>query len=159
MALLDGSLDDIVDDATLAAFGRNVAFLARTIEASLGPMSLTAYRVLTLIDQGDERSSQIAGRLAVGRPTVTYAVDALVEKGLLTREPVEGDRRVVRLALTKEGRAALARADASIAAWMRRVFDQLDDPDGAAQAVRAVQAANLHVGNEWAARRSKRAGS
>ena len=41
---------------------------------------------------------------------VTAVVDGLVERGLLTREAVAGDRRSVRLAVTAGGRGARSRA-------------------------------------------------
>ena len=131
-----------MDDADLAAYGRHLAFLARTVEAALGDLSLTAYRVLSLVAQGDERSSQIAGRLALGRPTVTYAVDNLVEKGLLERTTLESDRRVVRLALTDAGEGALAKADAAIASRLRPIFERVDDPTAVLDAMTAFQRAS-----------------
>jgi DNA-binding MarR family transcriptional regulator len=130
-----------MEDSTLAGFGRHIAFLARVVEAALGEMSLTGYRVLTLVAQGDERSSAIAGRLAISRPTVTYAVDALVNQGLLTRAAVPGDRRVVRLEITGDGRRALADADRRVAERLRPVFDRLDDPGGVFDAMGALQVA------------------
>lgn len=147
-------------DADLARYGRQITLLARVVEATLGDLSLTGYRVLLLVEQGDERSSEIARQLAVGRPTITYAVDALVEKGLLERETAEDDRRVIRLRLTRQGRDALRRADRAISARLRPVFDRLDDSAAALRALDEVHAATLASRPEWirrvAARRKRR---
>lgn len=89
---------------------------------------MTSYRILVLVSQGDERSSRIAGRLALGRPAVSAAVDALAEKGLLTRSVDERDRRAVKLELTKAGRKALQDADAAVAEHLRPLIDRLEDP-------------------------------
>ena len=94
---------------------RTVARLARTIECA-SDLSLPQYRVLAAVDDGGERATHLARALALAKPTVTAAVDGLVERGLLAREPVPGDRRSVRIALTDAGRAALAASETSMAA-------------------------------------------
>lgn len=142
-----------MDDARLARAGRNIAFLARTIEPALGDLSLTAYRVLVLVSFGDARSSEIAARLVIGRPTVTYAVDALADKGLITRQSVDDDRRVARLEITEAGRHALAETESRIAERLRPIFDKVDDARGVLNALDAFQAAQASV---WADRRRSR---
>lgn len=94
---------------------RAVARLARRLECAID-LSLPQYRVLAAVDDGGERSTHLARALALAKPTVTAAVDGLVERGLLAREPVPGDRRSVRIALTDAGRAALAEAEAAMTA-------------------------------------------
>lgn len=139
-----------MDDAGLARSGRSIAFLARTIESALGDLTLTAYRVLVLVAMGDARSSEIAARLAIGRPTVTYAVDSLAEKGLLTRSATDDDRRVARLEVTKAGRRALKDAEARIAERLRPVFERLEDAESVLASLDAFQSAQTAV---WAERK------
>ena len=86
---------------------RTLARLARMLERSTGGVTLPQFRVLALVDEGGERASQLAERLAVAKPTVTAVVDGLVERGYLTRTADEGDRRATRIALTQRGRRAL----------------------------------------------------
>jgi DNA-binding MarR family transcriptional regulator len=149
-----------VADEELARYGRQLTLLARVIEATLGDLSLTGYRVLALVEQGDHRSSEIARQLAVGRPTVTYAVDTLVDKGLLERETAESDRRVIQLRLTRAGREALRRADRAITARLRPVFEHIEDPDAALRTLHQVHDATVATRAEWlrlvAARHKKR---
>lgn len=130
-----------MDQAALAAAGRRIAQLARVVESSLGGMTLTAYRILSLVAEGNERSSQIAGRLALARPTVSNAVDQLVERGFIVRGATAEDRRAVVLTVTEAGRAALAEADASVADRLSPVFERLDDPDTAFAAIERVHTA------------------
>lgn len=96
---------------------RTVARLARKLECATD-LSLSQYRVLAAVDDGGERATHLAHALALAKPTVTAAVDGLVERGFLAREPVPGDRRSVRIALTTSGRLALATAEAAMAATL-----------------------------------------
>lgn len=130
-----------MDEASLAAYGRSIAHLARAVEASLGGLTLSAYRILSLVAEGNEQSSQIAGRLALARPTISNAVDQLVERGFLVRAANPDDRRAVVLAVTDSGRAAIAEADASIAARLRPAFERLDDPDAVLVAMEQLRVA------------------
>lgn len=134
-----------MDQAALAAYGRRIAQLARVVESSLGGLTLTAYRILSLVAEGNERSSQIAGRLALARPTVSNAVDQLVERGFIERGSTSEDRRAVVLTVTKAGRKALAEADASIAERLLPVFERLEDPAAALESMERVYGAVVEV--------------
>jgi DNA-binding MarR family transcriptional regulator len=113
------------DDLRPAA--RSLALLARKLERACGPLSLAQYRVLSLVAAGDERSSLVAERLAVAKPTVTAVVDGLVERGHLAREAIEGDRRSIRLRITAAGETALAGAEDAMAASLAGVFEGVTD--------------------------------
>jgi DNA-binding MarR family transcriptional regulator len=54
--------------------------------------------------------SRVANRLAIGKPTVSVAADALAQRGLLLRSGVDGDQRV----------AALIPAENTILIWLHR---------------------------------------
>jgi DNA-binding MarR family transcriptional regulator len=90
---------------------RALARATRVLERASGELSLAHYRVLSAIDAGDERASGVARRLAIGKPTVSAAVDSLVLRGLLVRSGVEGDQRAAALHLTPAGLALLARVE------------------------------------------------
>jgi DNA-binding MarR family transcriptional regulator len=107
---------------------RTVARLARVLECALGGLTLPQYRVLAAVDDGGERASHLATCLAVARPTVTAAVDGLVDRGYLARQPVPNDRRSIRIALTRSGRQRLAEAEQAMAEALCRVVARGDDP-------------------------------
>ncbi len=108
---------------------RALARATRVLERASGELSLAHYRVLSAVASGDERASRVAERLAIGKPTVSAAVEALVERGLLVRSGADGDQRVAVLHLTAEGVALLARVEADM---VRRIDDLCDrTPDGA----------------------------
>jgi DNA-binding MarR family transcriptional regulator len=63
--------------------------------------------------------------LALAKPTITAAVDGLVERGFLLRSDIAGDRRAVRLSITAAGRGALKAAERSMAERLAPVFDRV----------------------------------
>ena len=109
-------------DPDLRRAVRALALAARKLERATGDLTLAQYRVLALVAAGDERSSLVAERLAVAKPTITAVVDGLVERGCLTREAVAGDRRSLRLVVTPTGRTALADVEESMAAAVADVL-------------------------------------
>ena len=100
---------DPTAEAARARAVRGLALAARSLEHAAGDLTLAQYRVLAFVAAGTERSSLVAEGLALAKPTVTAAVDWLVERRLLTREAVEGDRRSFRLAVTTAGLTAALR--------------------------------------------------
>jgi DNA-binding MarR family transcriptional regulator len=115
------------DDLTRAA--RALATVARSLERATGDLTLAQFRVLAAVAAGDERSSLLADRLAVAKPTITAVVDGLVERGLVVREAVVGDRRSIRLGLTAKGVTALRDAEGEIVAVLDRILDYANDRD------------------------------
>ncbi len=95
------------------------------VDAGLTPAQ---YRIMKLAGAGGERSTRLAQRLAVAKPTLTALADGLVAAGYASRAAEPGDRRVVRLTLTEAGRAALDRADAAYAAWLTGLLTATGQP-------------------------------
>src|SRR3954469_15521071 len=93
------------------------------------------YRLLALVDEGGERSSALAGRLALTKPTITAAVDGLVERGLVSRGDVAGGRRAVRIPITAAGRKALAAAEQAMEERLEGVLMHCDDRRSVEQAL------------------------
>ena len=102
--------------------------LSRAVECAETGLTPPQYRILKLAGAGGERSTRLAQRLAVAKPTLTAIADGLVAAGYAIREAEPGDRRVVRLSLTTAGRAALERADAAYARWLGPLLAQTGEP-------------------------------
>lgn len=128
-----------VDDASLHAAVRSLALIARRLERACAPLSLAQYRVLAMVDAGDERTSHLADRLAVAKPTVSAVVDGLVERGHLVREPVAGDRRSIRLCVTDAGRAAVNDAEVAMARSFEHLFAAVSDRDALLRGLAEMQ--------------------
>jgi len=109
---------------------RTIALLARVLERAAGDLSLAQYRVLALVAAGDERATLLAGRLAITKPSVSAVVDGLVERELLAREAVAGDRRAVRLRITAAGTKALTAAETAMAERLEPLLDAVEDRAG-----------------------------
>ncbi len=117
---------------------RALARMARLLERGCDELSLAQYRVLCMVEAGGERASFLADRLAVAKPTVTAAVDALVERDYLHRTPVPGDRRAALITITAKGRRALHRAEADMVAGLERVLEHVEDRDAVVAALASV---------------------
>jgi DNA-binding MarR family transcriptional regulator len=119
-----------VTDPNLTRAARALALSARALERAAGSRDLTLaqYRVLALVTAGDERSSLLADRLAVAKPTITAVVDGLVERGLIERTSVTGDRRSIRISLTKPGVQALRAVEKEMSETLARILSEADDP-------------------------------
>ena len=73
---------------------------AATEEFRIG---IEQFQVLRLIRAGKGSVSEIAAARNISRPAVSQAVDALANRGLLTRTQDSEDRRHMELALTRSG--------------------------------------------------------
>jgi DNA-binding MarR family transcriptional regulator len=124
--MTEDSPGSAVPDTLLAV--RTLTRLARVLETSCDGLSLPQYRVLARIAAGQDRASRLSAHLGVAKPTITAAVDALVAAGHLTRTVDPEDRRVIGLALTPAGIAALARAEAAMAERLAPLVALTDDP-------------------------------
>lgn len=115
-------------DALVLA-GRAVVRLGRKIEVALADAELTLsqYRVLVFLANGESRPSRIAPNVDVTRPTVTALVDGLVARGFVDRQPDESDRRRVRHRVTPAGKRALADADRAVQAAMAALAAHLPE--------------------------------
>ena len=116
-------------DPDLARAVRALALAARALvrAAAVRDLTLAQFRVLALIAAGDERSSLLADRLAVAKPTITAVVDGLVERGFVSREAVAGDRRSIRVTVTPSGTAALVDAQDEMTDALERIFAHAGD--------------------------------
>src|SRR5687767_4867227 len=108
---------------------RTVARLARMLERPSTDLSLPQYRVLAMVAAGDERATRLGSRLELAKPTITAMVEALVERGLLRRDVVEGDRRAVSLQITDEGASTLAEAEAAMVRRLAPYIERLPEAD------------------------------
>jgi DNA-binding MarR family transcriptional regulator len=101
---------------------RTVVRLSRLFERACGELNLAHYRVLAAVAEGERRASNVAERLALGKPTISASVDALCRRGLLTREDVAHDQRATTLRLTDAGATALQAAEAAMTQRLGQVL-------------------------------------
>ncbi|WP_051471682.1 MarR family winged helix-turn-helix transcriptional regulator [Patulibacter minatonensis] len=102
----------------------------------LGPLSMPQYLLVEpLLDAGEPLPvgtlAEIAGTAA---PTATTMVRKLEAQGLVVRSRDPADGRVVRLALTDEGRALAGGRRAKVLSWRRGIAETVAPEDRAAGA-------------------------
>jgi DNA-binding MarR family transcriptional regulator len=129
------------NSAGLLAAVRALARASRLLERASEQLSLPQYRVLAAVAAGDERASRLAQRLALGKPTISAAVDSLAGRGFLRRGEVHDDQRAVALALTDEGRAALDAAEQAMVRQLAALVAHADDRDQVVSALSGLGAA------------------
>jgi MarR family transcriptional regulator, organic hydroperoxide resistance regulator len=84
-------------------------FLAASSNPVFNEMTGAQKRILYFLDlKGSCNMSRIAKLVGCTVPAATGVVDKLVRAGLVRREQDDNDRRVIRIALTTDGRKSLA---------------------------------------------------
>ena len=81
-------------------------------------VTVEQFHILRYVRRGIKSVSDLASARNISRPAVSQAVEALVQKRLLTRTQDAVDRRYVALALTPEGHALLDAVFGRTKAWM-----------------------------------------
>ncbi len=122
-------------EAQAVAAVRGLARASRHLERASTELKLAHYRVLSAVASGDERASRIAARLALGKPTISAAVDSLSERGLLTRSSDDDDQRVAVLQLTPEGRLVLESVETAMIASLNDLCARSPDPSSLLRAL------------------------
>lgn len=93
----------------LSAGLERVVGLLRALAQPSG-LSLTAVSTMAALDQaGPGRLTALANRAGVTQPAMTQLISRLEDAGLVRREADIADGRVVQVAITDTGRAAMAR--------------------------------------------------
>jgi DNA-binding MarR family transcriptional regulator len=105
------------------------------LERSSTELNLAHYRVLSAVASGDQRASRVAARLALGKPTISAAVDALCARGLLDRSGDAEDQRAAALTLTDAGLALLDRTEAGMTERLRELCAATPEPDQALESL------------------------
>lgn len=125
-----------IDDALLDELDASVAMLGRLFAARHGEMccesALTMAQSLTLrvlAEQDGMRIGDLAGILGIKAPAASALIDALERGGHVSREHDANDRRVSRIHLTEQGRAALVDAERERRHYMRKYVSALSRRD------------------------------
>lgn len=82
-------------------------------------ISVEQFHILRFIRRGNCSVSELADARNISRPAISQGVDALVNKGLVTRTQSKEDRRYVELELTPEGNALLDSVFQNTREWMK----------------------------------------
>lgn len=114
-------------EATIPRYNR---ILRRAVEEASGvdPLTLPQYRCLQAVAaRGATLTTHLARQFQVGVPTMTGRLDALVERGLLQRQPDPASRRQVLVTITPAGQELLERYQVLVEAELRDLLAHLPD--------------------------------
>jgi DNA-binding MarR family transcriptional regulator len=92
-------------------------------------LTVAQYLALRALDRERTTAGELARRTGVSGAAVSQLVAQLEGAGLVKREPVEGDRRSRRLALSAAGRAAFRSADAVLRERIGGLLADLPRPE------------------------------
>lgn len=105
---------------------------ARQAAVESGEMTPSMLSALGSIEGlGAPTLGELAAAERVQPPTVTKLVGRLEEQGLVVREPDPGDRRVVRVRLTGDGRRFVERTRVRAGEYMAKRLRKLSDEERA----------------------------
>jgi DNA-binding MarR family transcriptional regulator len=99
------------------------------IENALHPLGLTAsqYTALSMLGRREGLSSaQLARRFGVMPQSMTEIIKSLGQKGLISRQELDSNRRVLQISLTTAGRQCLNVCDALVDCEEDHLFAVLD---------------------------------
>ncbi len=102
-------------------------------------ISVEQFHILRHIRRGYTSVSELAEARQISRPAISQAVEALVEKDLISRRQDSADRRFVHLALTPTGENLLNGIFQQNRAWMKDKMAALD----AEELIKITQAMEL----------------
>src|SRR3990172_12121857 len=81
----------------------------------------------TMLLDGEQSAGQLAEKMSVRPPTITGLTNRLIKQKLIKRLADPGDRRVVRVELTAEGRRVISQIEAASRAYLTRIFGLMGD--------------------------------
>jgi DNA-binding MarR family transcriptional regulator len=110
----------------------------RSIATEKFEISVEQFHILRHIRKGITSVSELADVKQISRPAISQAVDALVEKGLISRQQGVDDRRYIKLQLTPAGDELLNKIFGENRAWMVERMSTLQD-DELVQVIRAFE--------------------
>ena len=110
----------------------------RRAQREFGLTALQSDILLMLASRGSMISTELASACGVNASTVTHAVDAGVERGLVLRVRNEADRRLADIALTPAGKRMAERVRALIADLARAALEGVDHPGLLAESLAQV---------------------
>ena len=130
------TLPDDTLQQTISRFWETVPPVWNTVRSRLRSaatqqfdITVEQFHILRHIRSGSHSVSELADIGRISRPAISQAIDALVNKGLVSRRQSTGDRRYNRLELTREGSLLLDEIFGQARQWMMAKLSSLKADD------------------------------
>ena len=149
MSLTPSTSDDVIQQ-TISAFWESVPHIWHTVRRHILKVAteefnitVEQFHILRRIRRGRDSVSQISEAKHISRPAISRSVDALANKGYITRTQNPQDRRHVQLSLTEEGEALVDAIFGNVSQWMGEQLSTLgeDELEEISRAVRNLKQA------------------
>ncbi|TDE97218.1 MarR family transcriptional regulator [Occultella glacieicola] len=127
-----GQHDDERDHLIEQVFETQHAMMRSSLAAELEPLldstlTMQQFKLLAIVHfHGEQTVSGLAEAMRVSMPTVSGAVERLVERDLLSRREDPDDRRVRLIGLAEAGKRLFAEAEATRTRLGRDLLGELD---------------------------------
>lgn len=102
--------------AMLRVTSRLMRLEAQSLSGLATPLTHRQFRILAKLGDGATSPTSISRQSNVSLAAITESIEALVQRGLVDRQPDSADGRAQRLALTPHGREAWLAAEGAITA-------------------------------------------
>jgi DNA-binding MarR family transcriptional regulator len=127
---VSGQRSDSIIDSVLSASRVLVAVAARSLSDIGEDVTLPQYRTLVVLaSRGPQNMAALAEAVGVTPATATRMCDRLVRKKLIIRRSERGDRRQVRLVLSKSGLELVALVTARRRREIERIVGTVPDEE------------------------------
>ena len=130
MARTSKQNDDITEVA--GSIRRSVARLVRRLRLERADEALSLFKLSilgVLYRKGPVTATDLATREHIRPQSLTRPLAFLEERGFVSRQPDEADRRRLRITITAEGKKALSADVRRKEAWLARAIEQALSPD------------------------------
>lgn len=119
---------EAITDAVLTASRVLVNIASRSIADVGDEVTPPQFRALVVLhSRGPLTAGVLADELQIAPSTLTRLCDRLATKALIAREPVEGNRREVRLTVTRAGSRIVGTVSRRRRAELRKVVSAMED--------------------------------
>jgi DNA-binding MarR family transcriptional regulator len=102
-------IDNIIEDLSCIITIMHRSLLSEFVSKGLSRNHFMIMKVLS--KSGALPISAVAKELFISRPQMTHLIDKLIILGMVQRQPDQDDRRVINIALTSKGRAAIGECE------------------------------------------------
>lgn len=99
------------------------------VEVGLRELTRTEAGLLTTLNDGPRRITELAETEALAQPSVSKLVDKLEGRGLVARGRAPDDGRAVVVSISADGRLCLEAARSHLRSVLRQILGELQDDD------------------------------
>jgi DNA-binding MarR family transcriptional regulator len=112
---MDGVVDDFLSILPLVRRSINKKILKSVLGQIEEAISIPHFEIMkTLQEDGTRHIAEIGEKLSIPKPQMTHLIDRLVIQGIVERQTVETDRRIINIVLTPKGRRMIEEHDCMV---------------------------------------------